>query len=455
MSLLGMSEVKKKGNGTQVMDGNYVLRYSGVAMNARAKGGVGFIVTEEMDRKVTSWKAVSSRLITLCFDLEVSITLIQAYAPTEDAHLVEKEEFYDELQRQIDINETAGRRVIIMGDLNGRVGQDNQTNKGILGPYGGEDEVNTNGERILDLCALNNMIVANSYYNHKRIHKITFKSAQGSSLIDYFLVPKELKSSINDVKVIRGAELSTDHYLLVADTAFAKNRNGKRSSYQRVKWELLNDEAIARQYQEKIEMKLQAPLNGEDEVESRWSRLKAAIVDSSREVCRLKSIKEGVKSTKWWSQEIKVLVAEKKHAWKKWKQTRDPNDRAEYELKRNWCKRQVAGAKKQSWKEFGERIEHDFSHDNKKFWKLIRHLRGKYSKKVRSVKDSQNKLRVNIREVLEVWREFYERKFKDDRHTLRDWHEEEQEDEQENIGFEEVERAVSRMKNGRQQEKTQ
>ncbi|XP_022194320.1 craniofacial development protein 2-like [Nilaparvata lugens] len=171
MAVLGMSEVKRKGLGSQVMNGNYVLRYSGVAMNDRAKEGVGFIVTEEMDKKATSWKEVSSRIITLSLDLETLITLIQVYAPTEDADLLEKEVFYAELQKQIDANESIGRRAIVMGDLNGRVGQDNYTNKGILGPYGGEEVVNTNGEKILDLCALNNLIVANSYYNTTNIRE--------------------------------------------------------------------------------------------------------------------------------------------------------------------------------------------------------------------------------------------------------------------------------------------
>jgi exonuclease III len=71
-------------------------------------------------KRVISWNPVSSRIITLEFDLqEEKITLIQVYAPTEDAIVQEKEQFFDEL---LDIAEEKERKVLLMGDLNGRVG---------------------------------------------------------------------------------------------------------------------------------------------------------------------------------------------------------------------------------------------------------------------------------------------------------------------------------------------
>jgi exonuclease III len=49
------------------------------------------------------------------------------YAPTEDAIVQEKEQFFDELQREVDIAEEKERKVLLMGDLNGRAGNDYAT----------------------------------------------------------------------------------------------------------------------------------------------------------------------------------------------------------------------------------------------------------------------------------------------------------------------------------------
>jgi exonuclease III len=128
LELLGLSEVKKNSSGEKRLEKGFILRHSGVPAINRAKEGVGVIVSDELDTRVISWNPVSSRIITLEFDLEEKkITLIQAYAPTEDAIVQEKEQFFDELQRQVDIAEEKERKVLLMGDLNGRMGNDYAT----------------------------------------------------------------------------------------------------------------------------------------------------------------------------------------------------------------------------------------------------------------------------------------------------------------------------------------
>jgi exonuclease III len=67
---------------------------------------------------------VSSRIITLEFDLEEEkITLIQVYAPTEDATVQEKEQFFDELQREVDIAEEKERKVLTYGGFKWKSGK--------------------------------------------------------------------------------------------------------------------------------------------------------------------------------------------------------------------------------------------------------------------------------------------------------------------------------------------
>ena len=54
-----------------------------------------------------------------------------------------------------------------------RVGGRTSQWRSVIGPYG-SDEVNANGERLLDFCANNNLIVSNSWFQHKSIHQLTW-----------------------------------------------------------------------------------------------------------------------------------------------------------------------------------------------------------------------------------------------------------------------------------------
>ena len=65
-----------------------------------------------------------------------------------------------------------------MGDLNGRVGNNYQEAMGCMGRFAGERTINDNGQRIIDLCVANELLITNSLLNHKRIHQFTFESSQ-------------------------------------------------------------------------------------------------------------------------------------------------------------------------------------------------------------------------------------------------------------------------------------
>ena len=134
------------------------------------------------------------------------------YAPNENARKEEKEEFYRILQLELDEKEA---NIIVMGDLNGRIGNDNRGVETWMG-IEGDTIKNNNGEKIIEFCVENDLIIANSKFKHKDIHKYTRAepSKNERSIIDYFLVSKDKWNYIKDVKVKRQAEIGSDHYLL-------------------------------------------------------------------------------------------------------------------------------------------------------------------------------------------------------------------------------------------------
>jgi hypothetical protein len=57
-----------------------------------------------------------------------------------------------------------GRQLILMGDMNGRTGR--KTGDTVVGNFG-EDMVNDNGGRLIELCTQTSLKIWNGVFNHK------------------------------------------------------------------------------------------------------------------------------------------------------------------------------------------------------------------------------------------------------------------------------------------------
>ena len=78
--------------------------------------------------------------------------------------------------------------------------------------------MNDNGERFADLCATSNLVIGGSLFQHRRIHKDTWTSSdlQTEDQIDHMCIGRKFRRTLQDVRVRRGADLASDHHLLVA-----------------------------------------------------------------------------------------------------------------------------------------------------------------------------------------------------------------------------------------------
>ena len=94
-----------------------------------------------------------------------------------------------------------GDKVVVMGDLNSRVGNNVARWEAVIGNQG-EDVEDDNGRRLLNFSAENGFKVLSTFYKHKEIHKYTWKCpGRGlKSIIDYFLVRNEMKRNLNNEK---------------------------------------------------------------------------------------------------------------------------------------------------------------------------------------------------------------------------------------------------------------
>ena len=96
---------------------------------------------------------------------------------------------------------------IVLGDINAKVGEDNSGREENMGKHG-VGSMNENGGLFADFCVLNNLVIGGSIFPHKKHHKSTWMSPDGrtENRIDHFAISRRWRTSMQDVRVKRGAD---------------------------------------------------------------------------------------------------------------------------------------------------------------------------------------------------------------------------------------------------------
>ena len=105
--------------------------------------------------------------------------------------------------------------MMVMGDFNASV---SDTSHGVVGPYGLGSRASNNGERLVSFACANDLCVTITFFPHIHIHQATWyppDPSRAPSLKDYILVKPRLMASVLDTRVFRGADIDSDHRLVV------------------------------------------------------------------------------------------------------------------------------------------------------------------------------------------------------------------------------------------------
>ena len=284
ISICGLSEVRRPGQGTKTT-GHWTILWSG---GTDRTNGVGLALDRHSSLALTSHSCISDRLISARFKLpHCTLSVIQAYAPTEcQSSDPATDSFYASLQQVVS---AIPKRdcIILLGDFNAKVGNDNQIWSNVLGSHG-IGKVNDNGHRLLSFSATMGFVHTNSFFQHKPSHKITWYSPTGrtGNAIDHILINRKFRTSVLDSRVYRGAcALETDHRLVVATMRLKlmSYEEKMKLSNDRFAVELLKQPEIKDIFQLNIGGKFSSLLSLGDS-EEEWKSLREGIVGTAKSV---------------------------------------------------------------------------------------------------------------------------------------------------------------------------
>ncbi|XP_012939850.1 craniofacial development protein 2-like [Aplysia californica] len=319
ISIMGITDIRKKGTGTKEIHSNFVHIWSGVRKEQRAEHGVGFIIHPDKAKEILNTDFISERLIKISIrEGKKTTDYIQAYAPCNDSYSdEEKDSFFEQLSDLIS-SIPDEEDFYVMRDFNGRVGERTPWTKH-LGPHSDHrTPCNYNGNHVLELCAEHDLFITNTFLQHRASQIYTWyrwNNIMVSSQIDFILTRTRIRITITDSRATPNAGLDTDHRPIITTLTTKKERKPKKHKRQqeRLNMHKLGDDQVQAQIRSTLNEKLGSINSTILTVEEAWDTFKTTLLDTMKEVCGTKKTRgKHRKATTWWNEEVKDAIKEKK-----------------------------------------------------------------------------------------------------------------------------------------------
>ncbi|GFN84631.1 craniofacial development protein 2-like [Plakobranchus ocellatus] len=197
-----------------------------------------------------------------------------------------------------------------MGDFNAKVGTEKVDD--IVGKHGLGIR-NERGEKLIEWCQTNNIIVGNTWFQQPPRRKWTWKSPgdETRNQIDYMMISKRYRNALLLAKTYPSADCYSDHVPAVGKFKLKLKKNSK--PFTNIKFDLAilkTNQTIREKYQISVQNKSEA-LGDAQEVEQQWENFKSAIMEAATEV--IPKVKRKAKQ-KWMTEEILNLMEERRCA---------------------------------------------------------------------------------------------------------------------------------------------
>ena len=305
LSCLGLSETRMTGKGHMKMEDGAMIIISGT--DRKKEFGVGMILTKDMSHSLLGYNPIDERILTVRLaGKPLNMTLIQVYAPTNQATEQEKESFYARLQQAYE--EVPKQDICIFcGDFNAKIGE-----QAPIGQFA-KGERNDNGERLVQFAQSHSLVAANALVARPLRRLYTWRSADGRhrNQIDYFLVPKRWRSSICKCRSYPGADADTDHTLVVLKFGLRLQKLRKPTCAPR--WDYSEPERFQLELRNRFERlsNLESEENepGVSEADRMWTYVREAIKSTARATLRTC---QKAKYDPWISGETQKAIDEKR-----------------------------------------------------------------------------------------------------------------------------------------------
>jgi hypothetical protein len=316
------------------------------------------------------------------------------------------EEFYDQLQTIIDKTPKTDI-LIIMGDLNAKVGTEWTQWENVLGKHG-YGQVNDRGEKLLNFCAVNDLSISNTMFKQsKSSRQWTWESPDQKThnKIDYIMINNRWKNCVTNARSFPSADIGSDHQLVIANIRL-KFKIKKRPNYPR-QYDVfrLKNENLRQTYEIEIGGRFAPLLDQPDtDTQTMWEEIKTVFSETSK---KLLGYKKNQQQKPWISKEVIQLANERSRV--KQEKLQDSSKKTRYNFLNREIKRKTKGCRDKWLQNLCRKV--DRAHQaakSKEVYATIKTITRKASTKMQTVKSKEGEILTELDQVKERWKENFQ-----------------------------------------------
>lgn len=409
IDVLGLSDVRWKGQGHKNIDDDHILYYSGSDESSNLHG-VGVVIN--IKRLKTAAQFVPQSRRTMMLQLQAkprNINLIQAYAPIKDSSQEDIDEFYKEVQQLWRI--TKKHEVnILMGDFNAKIGEGEV--QGVVGKHG-LGKRNDRGDLLVQFCQDNDIAVMNTFFQLPPRRLYTWTSPKHTrehimrNQIDFIMINNRFKNSFKSVKTYPGADVRTDHNPVIGVLSCQLKNIKKTNSTVKLNIRNLADIDIRDKVTKKLnDWALAAKQQSPKSIEESWSDLKNILSEVNHQYLKVSFTPK----QKWMTNKILMLMEERR--------LHKNVDVTKYNNLDHQIRREVRYARDQWYSEKCKHIEKLFErHDAFNLHKEIRSMIGTVGR-TNGLVDEMGLPVLDIQKKKQMWEQYIFDMFTDDSRSI-------------------------------------
>jgi len=404
LDIVGVQEVRWSGK-DKIRHGPWTFIYSG-REDQQHEAGVGLLLSKKAADALTSIDCINERLLRARFNAGVTkLSVTVGYAPTEMASVLEKDEFYKQLDN---ILSSIPRHdmSLLLGDLNARVGKDVTAYPNVIGRHG-MGEVNDNGQRLLDTCSTHGLVIAGTMFQHKDIHKYTWTSnatTRKRAQLDHIIINSRWKRSLEDCRTYRSADISSDHELVIGTIRMKLARPKRSSQSRRFATYKLKDVKTRERYQQELRRNLTGSSQSGN-IEEDWEYIKESMTKAAETIIGTR----GTKHKDWISAGTEELVEKRRLAKVRRDTSRTRSSTEEYRRLDALVKKSAQKDKQDWFDDCAQELENaSRKHNHRQMFQLVKKMAGKTNPQPMSVKSKSGTILTEKEEVKDRWMEHFQ-----------------------------------------------
>ena len=302
--------------------------------------------------------------------------------------------------------------LVVMGDWNTKVGKEETGH--ITAKFGLGDR-NLRGERLIQFCQEENLIVTNTFYQHHKRRLYTWMSPgdQHRNQIDFILVKNRFKNHVKDVRTYPGADVMSDHNLLVTKLKLKLKLPEKSQRQDSYEVNLLKQVEYREQFAIEVRNRFDALMieeleqyeKEEDKINQQWDSFKASIIAAQDKVLPKKKRKE---DKMWMTEDILEMMKER----------REKKGTSEYKQIDKTIKKRCKERKEEWYNSLCKEVEDlEKSHKMREMHKKVKEITDrKRGIKTSSgcIKDRNGRVLFDKKEVAKRWVEYIKELYEDE-----------------------------------------